>query len=567
MKKKIFIYTALFISGLFLGWLIFGNVKPSSVNQETHDHADHEQIYTCSMHPQIQNPGPGKCPLCGMDLIPLEKGATNIDPALLSMTETAMQLANVKTTKAEFRNPGKEINLQGKVEVDETRTSSQSIHFPARIENLYVTFEGEQVKKGQKLARVYSPELVTAQKELLEAVRSASANPRLVESARNKLRFWKIPESTINEIEESGNIFEEIDIRTDVGGYVLEKKVAAGDYVKAGQALFEIINLDHVWVDFEAYEADIPFIRRGDTVRFTLNAFPDREFKAPIRYIDPLIDKKKRTISVRTEVINSDHILKPEMFVYGHLLASLEQKKVMAVPKSAVMWTGERSIVYVRLPDHEAPTFEMKEVKLGASFNDYYVIRKGLKEGDEVVTNGTFSVDAAAQLNNKYSMMNMPAGQDDIEFEGAVPETFSRQLGALLDAYLALKQAMVDTDSITTRTKASIFMEVLGNVDASALNGRMEEFWTDQLMDIKSGGLRIAGTSNMEDQRAAFKPFSAHLIEVYSRFGVPYPVYIQYCPMADEDRGGYWLSNKKRIENPYFGDLMMECGEVKEQLY
>jgi Cu(I)/Ag(I) efflux system membrane fusion protein len=502
-----------------------------------------------------------------MDLIPLEQGSGIDDPAILSMTETAMQLADVQTTKVEFKDPGKEISLQGKVEVDETRTSTQSIHFPARIENLYVTFEGEQVKKGQKLARVYSPELVTAQKELLEAIRSATANPRLVESARNKLRFWKIPESTINEIEASGKILEKIDIRTDVGGFVQAKKVAVGDYVKAGQVLFEIINLDRVWVNFEAYEADISFIRRGDTVRFTINAFPDREFMAPVRYIDPLIDKQKRTISVRTEVNNREHILKPEMFVYGHLYASLEQKKVMAVPKSAVMWTGERSIVYVRLPDYEAPAFELKEVKLGASLNGDYVILKGLKEGDEVVSSGTFTVDAAAQLSNKYSMMNMPGGKDEIDFASAVPETFSTQLGHLLDAYLVLKQAMVNTDSLMTRSKAGIFMEVLEQMDATMLDGPMKDFWTDHLKVIRDGGLHIAGTSGMAAQRAAFKPFSAQIIEVYKSFGVPYPVFVQYCPMADADRGGFWLSDKKQIENPYFGDLMMECGEVKEQLY
>lgn len=519
------------------------------------------------MHPQIQNPGPGKCPLCGMDLIPNDLSSSSDNPAIFSMNEAAAQLANIRTSTVEFTDPRKEILLQGKVEMDETRASSQSIHFSGRIEKLHVAFEGEHIKKGQKLASVYSPELISAQKELLEALKTQSTYPQLHEAARNKLRLWKVSDPMIRNIEETGKIVEVIDIYSEVSGYVVSKKVSPGDYVKGGQVLFDLIDLNSVWVNFDAYESDIAFIQLHDTIRFTLNAFPSKAFTGTVRYIDPLIDKKSRTISVRTEVGNPDQLLKPEMFVYGRLQASLETGKALTVPKSAVMWTGERSIVYVKLPGQSEPTFELREVKLGESLGESYIIRKGLMEGEEVVTQGTFTVDAAAQLSNKYSMMNLPASADDHDFAETVPSGFKAQLQDLLLSYLALKQAMVNTDPMLTRQCAKTFMELLSRMDQRELTDPMKAFWNIKVKSIGEKGGMIAESGDMEVQRAAFKPFSASVIEVYKSFGTGLQVYVQYCPMADEDRGGYWLSDKKNIENPYFGDLMMECGEVKELLY
>lgn len=571
MKRKIIINILILAGGILLGWLLFGLGNNSSeISSDQHNHEVEEQIYTCSMHPQIKNPGPGDCPLCGMDLIPLDNNSNNNDPAVFSMGNTAMQLANIQTSRVRFSNPAKEILLQGKVEVDETKTSSQSVHYSGRVEKLYVSFRGEQVKKGQKLATIYSPELVTAQKELLEAKKSQESNPKLLASARKKLRLWKVSEARINKIEETGNIYENFDIYAEVSGFVNEKKISVGDYLKGGQIIFEIINLDEVWVKFDAYEADIGFVHLKDTIRFDVSAFPNQEFTSLVNYIDPLIDNKNRTISIRTEVDNPGHLLKPEMFVYGRLEASLESGKALVVPKSAVMWTGERSIVYVKLPDYDEPTFSLKEVKLGESLGQSYIIRSGLQEDEEIVTNGTFTVDAAAQLNNKFSMMNKPETEkeDQIpDFTSEVPEIFSQQLEFLLQTYLGLKQAMVNTDPGLSQQKGIILMNTLSAIDKSSLNGEMLNYWNQKQSNLHSEGQKIAESENMELQRTAFKPFSAHIIEIYTSFGVSSSIYIQYCPMADNDKGGFWLSDKKEIENPYFGDLMMECGEVTSQLY
>ena len=195
--------------GLGAGYLIFGNKPSTPTPSDVHQHSgeakltsSEEQIWTCSMHPQIQQNEPGDCPLCGMDLIPLEENSSS-DPLVLEMTNAAVKLANIQTTIVgeEVGQSGKTIRLSGKVQTDERLASSQVAHVPGRIEKLYVTFTGEQVSKGQKLADIYSPDLITAQRELLEALKLQSLNPNLVEAARNKLRFWKISNNVITDIE------------------------------------------------------------------------------------------------------------------------------------------------------------------------------------------------------------------------------------------------------------------------------------------------------------------------------------------------------------------------------
>jgi len=315
------------VIGLGAGYLIFGNNTDSaSSSMETHQHneeassSDGEEIWTCSMHPQIQQNEPGDCPLCGMDLIPLEENTSN-DPLVLEMTNEAVKLANIQTTiiGETAGQSGKNIRLSGKVQPDERLASSQVAHVPGRIEKLFVSFTGEQVNKGQKIATLYSPELITAQRELLEALKLQSLNPSLVEAARNKLRYWKIGNATIESIEQEGKIQENFTVYADEAGIVTNRRVSVGDYVKQGEPLFDLMNLRKVWVLFDAYEEDLANISVGDRIEFTTPSLPNRTFKTTVTFIDPIINPTTRVASIRTEVNNSNRLLKPEMLVYGTL--------------------------------------------------------------------------------------------------------------------------------------------------------------------------------------------------------------------------------------------------------
>ena len=396
-------------AGLILGWLIFHKPQGESGNNVRTVQENHHTIWTCAMHPQIRMDDPGQCPICGMDLIPLEQQIADINPDAIVMTEDALKLAEVQTTIVRTERPVKKLRLYGKVQADERLIQTQAAHFPGRIEKLLVSFTGEEVRKGQLIAQIYSPALITAQEELLLAVKMEEVQPLIYNAAKEKLRQWKLTENQISDIENSGAVKEIFDIYATASGTVTRRIVNTGDYVSQGSPLFEIADLSNVWVLFDAYESDLPWIRKGDKITFTLQAEPGSEYSGNVLFIDPVISQKTRVARVRIELANPGNNLKPEMFVTGTLEAGLSTYgNSLIIPGSAVLWTGKRSVVWQKLTGTEEPSFVMKEVTLGPALSDGYIVTEGIKEGDEIVTNGVFSVDAAAQLSGKPSMMNLP---------------------------------------------------------------------------------------------------------------------------------------------------------------
>ena len=410
--KSLIFYLSLIAIGGLAGYLIstsaHQHIEPSP-NQ--HIESSENQIWTCSMHPQIRKTEPGKCPLCGMDLIPLNTDESGSNPMAIQMSPTAMKLANVQTTIVGNQKPEKEIRLNGKVQPDERMVVSQSSHIPGRIEQLQVNFTGEFVQKAQTLATIYSPDLVMAQEELFEASKIKNSQPALYEAAREKLKNWKLTDKQINHLLTSEKKLENFPVTADVSGVVLSKNVNLGDYIQRGQTIYQIADLSKVWVLFDVYESDMTWIDKGDTVEFTVQSLPGEKFSAAVSFIDRVINPKTRVAQARVEMKNKGLKLKPEMFVSGVITSPLEtEKEALVVPKSAVMWTGERSVVYVKGESEKGVLFTMREVTLGPALGDSYVIASGLETGEEIATKGTFSIDAAAQLSGKPSMMSPEGG-------------------------------------------------------------------------------------------------------------------------------------------------------------
>jgi Cu(I)/Ag(I) efflux system membrane fusion protein len=410
--KKIFsnqyVRSGLFlVIGLFLGWAVFHSPEKA---EEKHNHTTEEakaEIWTCSMHPQIRMDKPGKCPICGMTLIPVNQNVgASIDPAAVHLSKESAALANVLTTIVSTQNPVKELRLYGKVQADERLLKNQVAYIPGRIEKLLVNFTGESVQKGQTLAVIYSPDLVTAQQELIEAAKSKQIQPEIYEAAKEKLHQWKLTDQQIARIETSGKVQSNIEIESTASGIVTARRVNNGDYVSQGSVLYEVSDLSRVWVLFDAYESDLPFLKKGDKVDFSIQALPGTAYSGTIMFIDPVIDPTNRVAKVRVEMSNPGAKLKPEMFATGIVKSNLNEfKDKLVIPRSAVLWTGKRSIVYVKQPGDE-PVFKIRNIELGPMLGESYVVTDGLKEGEEIVTQGAFSVDAAAQLEGKPSMMN-----------------------------------------------------------------------------------------------------------------------------------------------------------------
>ncbi|MEA4918001.1 efflux RND transporter periplasmic adaptor subunit [Proteiniphilum sp.] len=424
LNNKYVTYGLILLAGLFLGWLIFPG--DSSTGKETstteHDHDHGEEIWTCSMHPQIRMDKPGKCPLCAMDLIPLKatgSGDATIDPDAIQLSEEAVALANIQTTIVSRQNPVKDIRLYGTIQVDERLSQSQTSHVGGRIEKLMVSFTGESVRKGQTIATIYSPELLSAQQELLEAVKMKEFQPALLEAVREKLSLWKLSEEQIAAIERSGEVSPLIDITANTGGIVVSKNVNQGDYVSTGTILFDIADLSRVWAVFDAYESDLPFLKIGDKLEYTLQSLPGKSFSGKVSFINPILDPNTRTAKVRVETANPRMELMPGMYADAFVNAPLKQyNHEIVIPKSAVLWTGKRSIIYVKQPGTETPGFLLREIELGPSLGDSYVVLSGIEDGDEIVTKGAFTIDASAQLAGKRSMMNNETGHAITGHEG-----------------------------------------------------------------------------------------------------------------------------------------------------
>jgi len=578
--KNILKTVGILLIGILIGSFIFGSDDASKSEQSNDNEQAQKTIWTCSMHPQIRMDKPGKCPICGMDLIPLEFNESAVNPNAIQMTEDAMKLANIQTMKVGSGSSDKALRLNGKVQIDERKLYTQSTHIPGRIENLTVNFTGERVSRGQTLATVYSPELVTAQEELLQAYVMKASQPELFTAAKQKLSNWKIGEKTINSIISNGKPIQKFPITADVSGIITAKKVDLGDYVNRGTPIYEIADLSSLWVLFDVYESDMPWIKVGDKISYTVPSIPGKTFEGKISFIDPLINPQTRVASARVEVKNSDGMLKPEMFVSGVLMNKLNTQgsKDIVIPKSAVMWTGERSIVYIKNNTGNKVSFILRNVTLGASLGDSYVVDEGLNVGDEIVVNGTFTVDAASQLAGKPSMMDPDAGtvmamettdnapKKEINFNVSGDETNKKAIAPLISAYLEMKDAMVADDFNKAKSYGTKLLTLTNKVDMGLFKGKSHEAWMTFYNDINSELQHMAHFNKLDEIRKTFVNVSNTMISMANTFKTNENLFVLHCPMANDNKGADWLSNSKDIKNPYYGKAMLTCGEVKDSI-
>lgn len=392
-------------------------------------------------------------------------------PRRLSMSEEAVHLARI-VTAAVVRSPASaQIRLTGKVAVDQTRTEMIAARIGGRIDKLYVDYVGMPVNRGDALGLIYSPELVSLQKELLQAARAArrhdqrSADDRLAytidqsfAAAKEKLRLLGFSQAQLQEIIDRDTTRDHMILQANQQGTVVKELVEEGGYVTTGTPLFQISDLSRVWLKLDAHESDILWLRLGQKARFRVKAWPGERFTATISFIDPLIDPLTRTAKVRLVAGNADRKLKPDMFVEAFVEARLardgtvrapriegtwicprhpggvrEGRKAcgeplvrarelgyitggsgggnpLLVPSTAPLFTGKRAVVYVKVPDMRMPTFEGREVILGPQTDGHYVVKQGLSEGDSVVVNGAFKIDGELQIRARPSMMNPEGG-------------------------------------------------------------------------------------------------------------------------------------------------------------
>ena len=586
MKYLKYIVPSLVV-GLLLGIFIPKFIGPSNAGSQAsaeHKHpvanADEESIYTCSMHPKVRQNEPGICPICEMDLIPLDTDMSSDDPTVLQMTKDAVRLAQIETfivggnSAQGLKGSSRMIKVDGTIELDERSFKSQTAHVEGRMESMLVSYEGEYVRVGQKIGVIYSTDLLAASQELITASKYDDKVAGLKAASIQKLKNWKISDAQIDKILESGKPIETIDIYADQSGYVMEKLVSQGNYVKQGQVLYTVGKTARLWLIFNVFESDLGSIAVGQNVSFTTPSTGSKEFFAKISFIDPLLNSSSRTGVVRAEINNSKNTLKPGMLLNGSIIVDANtgnKSGSLMVPSTAIMWTGNKSVLYVKLPDTEIPSYQFREVEIGSQTGGQIMVLSGLQAGEEVVRQGAFVIDAAAQLSNKSSMMNKDvqikknADTGVPDFSQDTPESFKKQLNQLANSYIVLKDALVETDPIQASQAVTSYLKSLEGIEMSLVEGDAHIYWMELLNSLKTHGEKIADLADVEDQRKQFGFVSEALIDALTAFGTSgTALYVQHCPMAFDNVGADWIASEEAIQNPYFGDKMMKCGLVKK---
>ena len=586
------------------------------------------EVWTCPMHAQIKLPDPGDCPICGMDLVLLDSSG-DADPRRISMSPAARELAQIQTVPVMRRELTAPVRMVGKISIDETRVRTVSARVGGRLDRLFVDYTGIRVKQGDHLVQLYSPDLLTAQEELLAAKQrlerdtgSASkflseSNQRAYQSTREKLLLWGLTKKQLDALEQSGEVQDTVMIPAPSAGIVMERLVDEGSYVETGTPIYRLADLSKLWVQLDAFEQDLAWLRYGQQVALTVEALPGETFAGRISFIAPVIDPHRRTAKVRVTVDNADGRLKPGMFaravvqahVGAHGLAldrslagkwispmhpeivkdeagacdvcgidlvpaeslglvaaeGADQSLPLVVPVSAVLVTGKRAVAYVDVLGAERPTFEGREILLGPRAGDYYLVREGLSENERVVSRGAFRIDSAMQIQAKPSMMSMPAEQASVS--NAVIAPYRESLRTLYTVYLQAQEALALDDFSAAQSALTRLLEASMLAKRATLPSGLRSNADAQHARIQAALEHLAHLQDLAGLRAAFEEVSNATISLARTFGQPGDTALleAFCPMAFDDAGASWLQLGETINNPYFGSEMLRCGEIRSE--
>ena len=445
------VVAAIGVAALALAATLISQKSPTAASVPSSSAAPEGEVWTCSMHPQIRLPKPGKCPICSMPLIRVggdTKSSATEEP-MLQLSEHARAMASVETVPVERRRLSHELRAVGKVQYNETALATVTSRVDGYIERLFVDFTGIEVREGDHLVEIWSPDLFIAQEELFSELRSAT-NPRL--GAKLKLQRLGLTPQQVDELIRTRTATERVTLLSPITGTVTEKMVVQKSAVKAGDVLYKLANLESVWVYLDVYEYELPRVRYGQTVEINSDAFP-QTLTGRVWFINPSVSDESRTIKVLINISNEQKKLKPGMFVSATIRAKLlangeaaptgvegqwtcpmhaqlllpeagpcplckmplvqipgerketspDEELVLSVPTTAVLDSGTRQIAYV---ERQPGEFAAVEVKVAPRAGDFYPVISGLSEGDRVATRGNFLLDSQFQIRGLPSLFN-----------------------------------------------------------------------------------------------------------------------------------------------------------------
>ncbi len=585
MKAKVLLLV-LFVAALAGtgGWFAARHAQPHAAAAK----ASGRKIlfYQSSMHPWIKSDKPGKCTICGMDLVPVFEGDKGFDVAegVVALSSNSIQVVNVQTAEVRRRPLERALHVAGMLDDNDSRHRILSAYVDGRIDKLFVNYVGAEVQQGQPLATLYSPMLLTSQREYISLVRQTasatspdvkSVNQSLLVAAGQRLKQFGLSEKQIASLGDKPELDIHSEILAPMSGTVVVRNVYEGQYVKEGEKLFEIADFSTMWFVFDAYERDLTWIKVGQKVEVTTPAAPGKIFTGAIAFIDPNIKDMTRSAKVRVEIpnplIEANGQKRRELLhkLYAQGVVKIEVPEVLAVPRSAVLSPGAQPIVYV---DKQGGSFEQRRVKLGRVGDDFWEVLDGLSAGERIVTTGNLLIDAQAQLNQSARQGESPAtpvnrdAGTNITSLTDVQQKAARTFLTLADA---VAKALSEDNLKEFNTQAATIHVAVPDLlkaydDAKA--------WHPVLQKIEASG-HFEPATNLKAARKEFFPFSQAVAEFGKELRAQIPdfrsVKIYQCPMVNKafdgaPKSGLWLQTQAPIRNPFFGAEMLDCGtEVK----
>ncbi len=536
--------------------------------------------WTCSMHPAVQQPAPGRCPLCGMDLIPATVTASDLPPTQVTLSERARVLARLQTTEVVRRaDAAAEVRLLGRVEPDETTRRSVTAWTSGRIDRLHLATTGEKVQKGQVIATLYSPEMMSAHQDLITAAQQAArlqdtpgvardGAAATLRAAQERLTLLGVPAAELPTWQEASSPTNRVAIRSPFSGTIIERVASEGAYVTTGAPLYRIADLDRLWVQLDAYEGDLGRLAVGQSVRMTIEGLSGESREGTIGFIDPTLDSVRRTANVRVALDNRDGRLRPGLFVDAVVNAATDvgHANPLVVPSTAPLFTGRRAVVYVESMVDGRHVYTARDVRLGPRLTDVYPVVSGLEEGERVVSRGAFTLDADLQIRGGASMMaqTTPAVTES-SVPLAVSATARAPLRPVVEGYLRIQQALANDDLPSAQEAGQHLHGALAKV---SMDAPFREDWAGLSVAIGAAAHAIGAATSLEQARNAFETLSTSIERLLVLFGNPTDdsLRVAFCPMAAGSAGAAWVQAGDTVDNAYFGASMKTCGDFTAEI-
>ncbi|MCO4780995.1 MAG: efflux RND transporter periplasmic adaptor subunit [Candidatus Cloacimonetes bacterium] len=542
-------------------------------------------VFTCSMHPQIRAPQQGKCPICFMDLISLD--TTNVLPSdTIELNKQQQKNANILTYPVQFKHDQKNLNLYGKVKLIPSNIYRITAWAGGRVDKLFVNSIGQKVKKGDPLYQIYSPALISSQQELISALNllknSKKSSSRFLslttnlKAIRQKLLYLGLTKKDLQKIENKNAPAPLITVHAQRSGVVKDVTINEGEYVKEGAPILLIANMDTLWVEASVYEDDIQTLHGPIQSLIILDSHPKEEILAQFVRIDPFVNSNTRSSRAIFSISNTTGQYHEGSF--ARVQVESHSKKGLLIPHSSALFTGQKAVVFVKNKNHFKSVF----VRVLEKTQSYYRVLGDLKEGDQVVAQGTFKIDSEFQIQAKDSMMSSkellsPYGSR-IDFRKPIDKAqdwlklkkpsidLKQKFDHILDSYIELHLSLSEDSFDESKEIIAELSQSLFNIDQSTLNSHEIQVLKLINSSLKKTLTLASSTKLFKDLRGAFSLLSQWMIALTENHWISQNPDLKkvYCPMAFDNQGAYWVQDEDEVLNPYFGSKMLKCGTIKD---